>query len=118
MKYLGLLGLIGLLGVFPANPDYYGFFGFFRFFAFSNVVNNERLDLNINKATRNAFIASLIVFVIANIWANFTLKADIFIYTFVANFVLLILVFCFSFIYYDRANKFGQIKDKNERVSS
>ncbi|WP_171016900.1 DUF3796 domain-containing protein [Pseudalkalibacillus caeni] len=57
LKYLGFIGFIGLLGIYPLNLPMLGFFGFFAFFKFANVVHDERFDHNVNRASRNAFIA-------------------------------------------------------------
>ena len=102
LKYLGLLGLIGLLGLFTDNVGFYGFFGFFGFFGFTNIKHDERLTANINKAARNAFVISLLVSVLTIILIGILGDPVFFVYGFVVNFLLLIMVFTFSFSYYDK----------------
>ena len=60
--YLGYLGFMGLLGLVTGNPGFYGFFGFFGLFcALWGRGTDERVDRNINRACRNAFIFFIIV---------------------------------------------------------
>lgn len=55
--YMGLLGFLGLLGLLTGNNGFYGFFGFFGFFsAFWGKGTDERVDSNINRACKNAFV--------------------------------------------------------------
>jgi len=55
--YLGLLGFLGLLGLVTQNSGFYGFFGFFGFLsALWGRGTDERVDGNVNRACRNAFV--------------------------------------------------------------
>jgi len=55
--YMGLLGFLGLLGLVTGNPGFFGFFGFFGFLsALWGKGTDERVDNNVNRACRNAFI--------------------------------------------------------------
>ena len=105
LKYLGFLGLLGFLGIFTSNVGFLGFLGFFAFFAHGQVIHDERLEANINRAARNAFVVSVIFFVIG--MAAIALSADksLFIYAFPGNFALLITTFAFSLQYYERKAK-------------
>jgi len=104
LKYLGLIGLVGVLGVFTSNPSLYGFFGFFGFFGFANLKSDERLEENINKAAKNTFITTLIIFVFTLVIGSLTSNSDIFIYGFVISFTQHIVVFTISFYIYDRGD--------------
>ena len=102
LYYLGFLGFMGLLGLFTANAGFYGFFGFFAFFAFCRIRSDERLVENINKATRNVFVTSLIVFISITVLGSVFSSIKIFFYGFIITFVQQIIVFTLSFHYYDK----------------
>ncbi len=105
LRYMGLLGFLGLLGIFTSNIGFLGFLGFFAFFAQGHVVHDERLDANINRAARNAFIVSVVVFVIGMIAAAVTANPAVFTYGFAVNFALILTAFAFSLQYYERKGK-------------
>jgi hypothetical protein len=102
LRYLGFLGFLSLLSLFTSNIGYLGFLGFLAFFTQGMVIRDERLEANLNKAARNAFVVSVIVYVIATLIVALTSKLSIFIYAFPLNFALLILTFAFSFQFYER----------------
>ncbi len=104
LKYLGLLGFLGFLAPVTSNLGMIGFFGFFGFFAWGRVVNDERLEENANKAARNAFVCSLVVYPVATaVSLLLPNRAMALAYAFAINFTLEVLVFTFSFTHYDRA---------------
>lgn len=105
LKYFGFLGLLGLLGLFTSNVGFYGFFGFFGFFSAGKVKQDERFIANINKAAKNAFLVSLFVFIITTILPTIISNRDIFVYGFAINFALQMIIFTFSFQYYDRVGE-------------
>ena len=82
-----------------------GFLGFFFFFLQGMVVRDERLEMNINKAARNSFVVSVVVYVIATVVVALTSNLSVFIYAFPLNFALLLMTFTLSFYYYDRRAK-------------
>ncbi len=102
LKYLGFLGFLGFLGLVTNNIGFYGFFGFFGFFSYTRILNDERLEININKSARNAFIVSMTVFVIAMVIAGLMEDFSVYAYAFIVLFILQILTFSFSLKYYDR----------------
>jgi hypothetical protein len=61
LGYLGLIGLTGLLGII--NAWLFSFFSFFTLFVF--LKGDERIDRNIGRACRNAFIFDTIVITIS-----------------------------------------------------
>jgi putative transcriptional regulator len=103
--YLGFLGFLGLLGLITDNPGFFGFFGFFGFWSpMWGKGSDERVDQNVNRASRNAFVfttaASAIVFsyiAILQTAETFQLAISI-----AALFAGGLTVFVASFIYYDR----------------
>jgi len=102
MGYLGLLGFLGLLGLVTGNFGFYGFFGFFGFLStLWGKGSDERIERNINLACRNAFAFDTVTsaFSLAYIAAFKAAEAWPMALTF--PFVG-ILLFAFSYIYYDR----------------
>jgi hypothetical protein len=102
LKYVGFLGFLGFLGIATGQIGFYGFFGFFGFFSYTRVLNDERLETNINKAARNAFLASLPVFVAAIVSAGLLEDLTVYAYAFIVLFILQILTFSLSLKIYDR----------------
>ena len=102
ISYLGLLGFLGLLGLITGNTGFYGFFGFFGLLSgFRGKVADERVDKNVEKSCRNAFVFIMMTstFFIAYIA---TLRAlDVFPLAFSALFAGNIILFVASFVYYD-----------------
>jgi hypothetical protein len=60
MALISLLGLLGLIGIPTQQYGLFGFFGFFGFLSLFNLKNDELLQENIGKASKHAFIVSLI----------------------------------------------------------
>lgn len=101
IKYLGFLGLLGLLGFFTPNAGFYGFFGFFGFFFYKNIKFDERFSANLNKAARNAFLFSILLFIVSTILATIAKSDIVYIYTVGFGFGLQVLIFSLSFSYYE-----------------
>jgi len=99
--YFGVLGFLGLLGL-TGNLGFYGFFGFFAFFsAFEGKGSDERVERNINRACRNAFIFITITSALslAYIAAFKTVEA----WPLALSLPLIaIILFAIFYIYYDR----------------
>ncbi|MCK4247325.1 MAG: DUF3796 domain-containing protein [Methanomicrobia archaeon] len=53
--YLGFLSIFSLLFLVEGKPAFLGFLGFLPYFSLYNI-RDERLEINIGKATRNAFM--------------------------------------------------------------
>ena len=102
LKYLWLPGFLGLLGMLTSNQGFYGFFGFFGFFGLGLMASDERLQENINKSARNAFISSIVLFVASVIFSALTSNRSVFMYAFTVNFALMLIVFVVSLRIYDR----------------
>ena len=100
--YLGLLGFLGLLGLVTGNLGFYGFFGFFGFLsALWGRGTDERVDKNVNKACRNAFVFVVIASA-SSITYIATLRAvEAFSLAFSVLFAGSIILFVASFIYYN-----------------
>ena len=102
IKYLGFLGFLGLFGIFTSNIGFLGFFGFFSFFAYKKILSDERLEININKAGRNAFVVSIPVFALSTILVVLLKDISIYIYAFVVSVVLQLSTFSISLTMYER----------------
>ena len=101
LKYLSLLGLLGFLGPATGNSGFYGFFGFFGFAALGGIPSDERLQANINKAARNAFVTGILVFVVTVIVSALMSDRSFYIPAFVVNFAIQIVVFVVSLRIFD-----------------
>jgi hypothetical protein len=55
MWYLGFLSILSLLYFVEGKPGFLGFLGFLPYFGIYNI-KDERLDINVGRATRNAFM--------------------------------------------------------------
>lgn len=98
---IGLLGFIGVLGVFTDNPGLFGFFGFFGFFAYKKEIQDERFKANVNKAGKNAFMVSIILFPLVSIYFSLTKNFNVYGIAYAINFAIQILVFSLSLVYYE-----------------
>jgi len=100
--YLGLLGFLGLLGLITGNNGFYGFFGFFGFLsALWGRGTDERVDRNIEKACRNAFIFTMITSTLFVALIATLRTLDVFPTAFSILFAGNIMLFVASFVYYD-----------------
>lgn len=101
--YLGLMGFLGLLGLITGNYGFYGFFGFFGFLgAFGGRGSDERVEQNINRACRNAFIITMVTLALSLAYIASLRATDAFLSAFVLLFVEGPVSFVASYIYYDR----------------
>ena len=71
MGYLGLLGFIGLLGFVTGNYGLCAFFSFSIFGLFLVRGTDERIDRNLSRACRNAFMFTLIDLTLTLAYAPF-----------------------------------------------
>lgn len=98
MGYLGFLGFLGFI-----DPMFFGFFGLFAFLgAFKNVRHDELFEINVNKACRNVFISTFITSIITLICIAFFDLNTVVLFGFLAIFLLQIIVFFASLMYYER----------------
>jgi hypothetical protein len=101
LKYLGFLGFLGFLGIATGNVGFYGFFGFFGFFSYAKIASDERLEANINRAARNAFLVMLPVFAAATMLAGILNEINVYTYAFIALVILQLLTFSISLKIYE-----------------
>lgn len=105
LKFLGFLGLLGFLGFITNNRGFCGLFGFFGFFGFTEIKHDERFEANINKAGKNAFFSSSVFFALVVAFLSIYPNVSLLDYAFPASFALQVLVFTFSFQYYDQVGE-------------
>jgi hypothetical protein len=102
ISYLGLLGFLGLLGLVTGNEGFYGFFGFFGFLsAFRGRGTDERVDSNVNRACRNAFVFILLASTFFMIYIAILRAVEVFPLAFSVLFAGSMMLFVASFIYYN-----------------
>ena len=94
--YLGVLGFLGLLGLITQNSGFYGFFGFF-----GGRGSDERVEKNINRACRNAFIFITITSALSLAYIAAFKAVEIWPLALSLPFIAII-VFALFYIYYDR----------------
>ncbi|WP_298844299.1 DUF3796 domain-containing protein [Clostridium sp.] len=116
MGYLGCIGFIGILGLWVGNFAISTFLVFFFFFTYAEVVPDELFKENIKKAALNAFISNMIIntviLIVCTLITNFyhftTPNSKMLSYSFAAftlNFVISILIFVFTLIFYGHKEK-------------
>ncbi len=101
--YLGLLGLLGVLGVITGNPGFYGFFGFFGFFGtLIGRGSDERVERNIDRACRNAFVFVTLASAFSFAYVGSFNVVEIYPQLLALTFVGSMLLFALSYVYYDK----------------
>ena len=105
LQYIGLLGLLGFLGVFTPNAGFIGFFGFFGFLGFKDIIFDERFEANVNKACKNTFVLSIVLYAFITVLATLTTYPKYYAYAFPISFALQIITFSFSLQYYENLGR-------------
>ena len=102
--YLGFLGLLGLLGLITDNPGFFGFFGFFGFWSSMWGKSDERVDQNVNRACRNAFVFTMAASALLFSYVAILRTAEAFqlAVSVAVLFAGSLTIFVASFVYYDR----------------
>ena len=116
LSYLGYLGIIGVIGLAMGSFVISTFLVFFFFFTYAKVVPDELFKENIKKSGLNAFIVNMIInaviLLVSTIITNFyhftSPNSTMLIINFVAftlSFVISILIFVFTLVYFDHKEK-------------
>jgi len=102
VDYLGFLGFLGLLGLVTDKPGFFGFFGFLS--SLWGRGSDERVDQNVNRACRNAFVFSTVAsaLLFSYIAILRTGEAFQFAVAISALFAGSLTIFVASFVYYNR----------------
>ncbi len=100
--YLGFLGFLGLLGLVTDNPGFFGFFGFLS--SMWGKGSDERVDQNVNRACRNAFVFAMAASALLFSYIAILRTAEAFqlAMSVAVLFAGGLTIFVASFIYYDR----------------
>jgi hypothetical protein len=102
--YLGFLSVVSLLYFVEGKTAFLWFLGFLPYFT-TYRVKDERLDVNLGKATRNAFLYTTFSGVATIAYIYLTNSTDLFAPAFVALFGGSLLVCLISLLYYDRTGE-------------
>ena len=103
--YLGFLGFLGLLGLITDNPGFFGLFGFFGFWSSMwGRGSDERVDQNVNRACRNAFVFTMVASALLFSYIAILRTAEAFqlAMSVAVLFAGSLTIFVASFVYYDR----------------
>ena len=105
MGYLGFLGFLGLLGLITDNPGFFGFFGFFGFLSsLWGRGSDERVDQNVNRACRNAFVFTTAASALLISYIVILRAAEAFQFAVSVLFAGSLTIFVASFIYYNKSS--------------
>lgn len=103
--YLGFLSLLSLLYFVNANAGFFGFLTFAPYFVIYRM-GDERIEANIGKATRNAFLFSAAAGSVELVYIRLAGLADAaFVDAFVTLFTGGLIVCLLSLVFYEAAGK-------------
>ena len=102
--YLGFLSLLSLLYFVEKKTAFLWFLAFIPYFATYNT-NDERLEINLGKATRNAFAYTILFGVATIVYIYLTQNTGLFAPAFVILFGGSLIVCLISLFYYDKTSK-------------
>ena len=102
--YLGFLSTLSVLYFVEGNTVFLLFLSFIPYFATYDV-NDERLEVNLGKATRNAFAYTISFGVATIVYIYLTQNIELFAPAFVVLFGGSLIVCLLSLLYYDRTGK-------------
>ena len=102
--YLGFLSMASLLYFVERKTAFLWFLSFIPYFS-TYKMSDERLELNLGKATRNAFVYTIFFGVASVAYIYLTQSIELFATAFVVLFGGSLMVCLFSLLYYDKARK-------------
>jgi len=104
MWYLGFLSILSLLFFVEWKVGFLGFLGFLPYFSIYKM-NDERIEMNVGKATRNAFMYTMFFGVGTIVYGYLTKNTEILMPAFSLLFGGSLIVCILSLFYYDRMGK-------------
>ena len=104
MWYLGFLSVLSLLFFVEWKAGFLGFLGFIPYFSIYKM-SDERIELNVGKATRNAFMYTMFFGSGTLVYGYLTQNLEIMLPAFTLLFGGSLLVGILSLLYYDRTGK-------------
>jgi len=102
--YLGFLSLLSLLYFVEGKTAFLLFLSFIPYFATYNA-NDERIEANTGRATRNAFAYTIFFGVATIVYIYLTHSTELFAPAFVVLFGGCLLVCILSLLYYDKTGR-------------
>ena len=102
--YLGFLSAVSLLYFVEGKTAFLWFLSFVPYFATYNI-SDERLERNLGRATRNAFVYTILFGVATIAYIYLTHSTELFAPAFVILFGGSLLICLFSLFIYDKASK-------------
>ncbi len=102
--YLGFLSLLSLLYFVEGKVGFLGFLGFLSYFSVYKL-NDERIEVNIGKASRNAFLFTVFFGALSVAYGYLTKNEAILIPLFVIMFGGALIICLLSLFYYDKVGK-------------
>ena len=102
--YLGFLSLASLLYFVEGKTAFLWFLAFIPYFA-TYKISDERLEINLGRATRNAFVYTIFFGVATIAYIYLTRRIELFAPAFVILFGGCLIVCLFSLFYYDKVSK-------------
>ena len=102
--YLGFLSLLSLLYFVEGKTAFLWFLSFIPYFATYNA-NDERIEANTGRATRNAFAYTVFFGVATIVYIYLTHSTELFAPAFVVLFGGCLLVCILSLLYYDKTGR-------------
>lgn len=98
--YLGFLSFLSILYFVNGNWRYLCFLGFFPYFV-TYWAKDERVELNVGRASRNAFFYTVASGTASIVYISMTQNTAFFKWAFVILFAGGVIICAFSFVYYD-----------------
>lgn len=102
--YLGFLSVLSLLYFVEGKGGFLGFAGFLPYFSIYNM-SDERIEINVGRATRNAFMYVMLFGTGTITYGYLTQNQEILLPAFVLLFGGSLIVCLLSLFYYDRTGK-------------
>ncbi len=102
LSKFAVLAVLAVLTPITGNEYWMSFLGFLSFLAFTRIRSDERYQLNIDRAARNGFIASLLCIVGLVLCIASNPAQDTLVYAIEITLVLVSLTFSASYTYYDK----------------
>ncbi len=103
--YLGFLSLLSLLYFQNHDPGFLLFLSFILFFFTYLAKKDERIDINIGRATRNSFLYTMGSSAVAILYINFTGNLSLYQWAFAGVITGTLGICVLSFLYYDLSGK-------------
>ena len=99
--YLGFLSLLSLLYFVEGKVGFLGFLGFISYFSVYKM-NDERIEVNIGKASRNAFLFTVFFGSLTVAYGYLTKNLEIMLPAFVIMFGGALIICLLSLFYYEK----------------